>query len=57
MPLDVCGAENQGMIGYLLQQAMDEELSVRRLDIDVVTILTQTLVDRMTLRLGTPRSR
>ncbi|HEV2225268.1 MAG TPA: carbamate kinase [Nitrososphaerales archaeon] len=45
MPLDVCGAESQGMIGYLLQQAMDEELRMKGLDTGVVTILTQTLVD------------
>src|SRR6266702_7051437 len=26
MPLDVCGAESQGMIGYMLQRAMRNEL-------------------------------
>ncbi len=33
------------MIGYLLQQAIAEELRVKGLHMDVVTILTQTLVD------------
>lgn len=45
MPLDVCGAESQGMIGYMLQQAMDDELRAEGLGVPVVTVLTRTLVD------------
>ncbi len=45
MPLDVCGAESQGMIGYMIQQAMRNELSSAGLDQRVVTILTETVVD------------
>ena len=45
MPLDVCGAESQGMIGYLLQQSMQEALGAAGLDCPVATVLTQTLVD------------
>jgi len=41
MPLDVCGAERQGMIGYLLQQALGEA----GLDTPVAAVLTRTLVD------------
>jgi carbamate kinase len=41
MPLDVCGAESQGMIGYLLQQALGEA----GLDMPVAAVLTRTLVD------------
>jgi carbamate kinase len=41
MPLDVCGAESQGMIGYLLQQALGEA----GLDTPVAAVLTRTLVD------------
>lgn len=44
MPLDVCGAESQGMIGYLLQQSMQEALGEAGLDCPVATVLTQTLV-------------
>jgi carbamate kinase len=44
MPLDVCGAESQGMIGYLLQQSMQEALREAGLDHPVATLLTQTLV-------------
>lgn len=45
MPLDVCGAESQGMIGYMVQQAMNDELRLAGLRIPVATILTQTVVD------------
>jgi carbamate kinase len=45
MPLDVCGAESQGMIGYLLQQSMQEALGAVGLGCPVATVLTQTLVD------------
>ncbi len=45
MPIDVCGAESQGMIGYFLQQSMDQELTAAGLSCPVVTILTQTRVD------------
>ncbi len=46
MPLDVCGAESQGMIGYMLQQVMLNELKSAGLEFSVATIITQTLVDR-----------
>jgi carbamate kinase len=40
-PLDILGAESQGMIGYLLVQALASELPER----EVVALLTQVLVD------------
>jgi carbamate kinase len=43
MPLDVCGAESQGMIGYMLQRALRGELEGSK--IPVATIVSQTLVD------------
>jgi carbamate kinase len=45
MPLDICGAESQGMIGYMIQQSMRDELRRSGIDTPVVTILTETLVD------------
>jgi carbamate kinase len=45
MPLDVCGAESQGMIGYMLQQSMRNEFAADGIDLPVVTLLTQTAVD------------
>ena len=41
-PLDVLGAETEGMVGYLLDQELMNELGGRR----VATLLTQVLVDR-----------
>jgi carbamate kinase len=46
MPLDVYGAESQGMIGYMLQQSMDDELRLAGIETPVVTILTQTVVSK-----------
>jgi carbamate kinase len=45
-PMDLIGADTQGSIGYMLQQAVDNQL--RRVGIrrGVVTVVTQTLVDR-----------
>lgn len=46
MPLDVLGAESQGMIGYMIQQAMCNELWKEGLNIPVVTVVTQVVVDK-----------
>lgn len=46
LPLDVCGAETQGSIGYLLQQTLHETLHRRGLARPVVTMVTQVLVSR-----------
>lgn len=44
-PLDVCGAQTQGMLGYLLQQSLDNRLREKGLKKQVATILTQVVVD------------
>jgi len=44
--LDVCGADSQGAIGYALQQNLQNELYQRGIKKKVVTIITQTLVDK-----------
>ncbi|MDW7725834.1 MAG: carbamate kinase [Candidatus Methanoperedens sp.] len=44
-PLDVCGAQTQGMLGYSLQQSLDNRLKRRRMDRKVITVLTQVVVD------------
>ena len=44
--LDVCGAASQGEIGYLLAQALIDELGAAGLDTPVVSLVTQTLVNR-----------
>lgn len=45
LPLDTCGADSQGGIGYMLQQVLGTELRRRGIDKDVVTVLTQVVVD------------
>jgi len=42
--LDVCGAASQGEIGYLLSQSLCDELTSAKLNIPVVSIVTQTVV-------------
>ena len=44
-PLDVCGSETQGFIGYMIQQALRNELKKRGLDKYVVTVVTRVIVD------------
>jgi carbamate kinase len=46
VPLDVCGADSQGAIGYEFQQALQNELFRRGIKKNVCTIITQTLVDQ-----------
>jgi carbamate kinase len=46
VPLDVCGADTQGAIGYALQQTLQNELHRRKIDTPVATVVTQVLVDK-----------
>lgn len=46
IPLDVCGADSQGAIGYALQQTLQNELFKRNIKKNVATVITQVLVDR-----------
>lgn len=45
VPLDVCGAETQGQIGYMIQQALRNELAGLGLSRPVASLVTQVLVD------------
>jgi carbamate kinase len=45
MPLDVCGAESQGMLGYMIQQSLENALRNAGVDRRVITVVTQTVVD------------
>jgi carbamate kinase len=45
MPLDVCGADSQGGIGYMLQQVLDNELGKRGIRRTVVSLVTQCVVN------------
>jgi len=46
VPVDVCGADSQGAIGYALQQTLQNELHRRGVDKPVATVVTQVLVDK-----------
>lgn len=46
MPLDYCVAESQGGIGYMLEKSLRNVLKKYELDKNVVTIVTQVVVDR-----------
>lgn len=46
VPLEVCGADTQGAIGYALQQNLYNEFRQRGMDKHAVTVVTQVLVGR-----------
>lgn len=45
MPLDICGADSQGGIGYMIQQALRNALIAHGVERDVVSVVTQVVVD------------
>jgi carbamate kinase len=45
-PLDVCDAMTQGQIGYMIQQTLVNELKDAGIHRDVVTLITQVMVDK-----------
>jgi len=45
VPLEVCGADSQGAIGYALQQNLQNILRSRGIDKSVATVITQVRVD------------
>ncbi|MDD5569802.1 MAG: carbamate kinase [Bacteroidales bacterium] len=46
MPLDICGAFSQGFIGLMLEQQLRNVLKERDMERDVITIITQVIVDK-----------
>jgi len=53
-PLDACGAETQGFIGYMIQQALRNELKSRGIDKYVVTVISRVIVDKHDLAFQNP---
>lgn len=45
VPLDYCGADTQGAIGYMFQQALYNEFRQRGVNKQAATVVTQVLVD------------
>ncbi len=46
IPLDYCGADTQGAIGYMLQQNLVNDFRQRGIDKSVATVVTQVEVDK-----------
>ena len=46
VPLDSCGADTQGAIGYMIQQCLYNEFKRRGIKKKAVTVVTQMLVDK-----------
>lgn len=46
VPLDIIGADTQGSIGYMLQQSLRNSLRLLGISQPVVSLVTQTLVDK-----------
>lgn len=45
MPLGICVAESEGLIGYMIQQCLSNALKKTDVEKSVVTLITQVLVD------------
>lgn len=45
VPLDYCGADSQGAIGYMFQRALHNEFHKRGMNNQAATVVTQVLVD------------
>ena len=45
VPLDYCGADSQGAIGYMFARALTNEFKNRKMDKQVAAVVTQTVVD------------
>lgn len=46
MPIDICVAETQGSIGYMIEQQLRNVLYKADMERDIITIITQVLVDK-----------
>ncbi len=46
MPLDICVAYSQGFIGYMIEQQLRNVLASNDMDRDIMTIITQVLVNK-----------
>ena len=55
LPLVVCVAETQGSIGYMVQQSLQNELKEKNIDREVVTLITQTIVDKNDPSISNPK--
>ena len=54
IPLDYCGSNTQGSIGYMFQMALTNEFQRRGMPNQAATVVTQTLVDKNDLAFSNP---
>ena len=54
VPLDYCGADTQGAIGYMIQKALRNEFKHRQMDLQAVTVVTQVEVDSSDMAFQNP---
>ncbi len=54
MPMDFCVAETQGSIGYMIERTLRNELAHRQLHRNVITMVTEVVVDRDDERFSNP---
>ncbi len=54
VPLDYCGADSQGAIGYMFQNALRNEFKRRGINKEAATVVTQTVVDKDDLAFQNP---
>ena len=54
LPLGVCVANTQGQIGYMVQQTLQNKLRKLNVDREVVTLITQVIVDKNDKSINNP---
>ena len=54
LPLGVCVANTQGQMGYMIQQALQNKLRDMNIDREVVTLVTQVIVDKNDRSINNP---
>jgi len=54
MPMDVCVAETQGSIGYMIEQQMHNILVENGIKKNIITLITQVVVDKNDVAFSTP---
>lgn len=54
MPLGICVAESQGFIGYMIQQSLHNALRAKKIEKQVIAVITQVIVDHQDPHLQNP---
>jgi carbamate kinase len=54
LPLQICVADTEGGIGYMIEQCLENRLKDEKIKRDVVTIVTQAVVDKEDLSIKNP---